>query len=89
MKQKNVSARIELTFYSNKVLAVLKAKYGLKDKSEAINKFVEIYGDDVVEKEANEDYIKEMIRGVKKHIKKYKYKPMNSKELDGLFEINV
>ena len=39
-----ISARITLTEYSNRVLNLVKAKYGLKNKSEAINKFIEIYG---------------------------------------------
>lgn len=85
MKDTTISARIELDSYSNKVLAVLKAKYGLKDKSEAINKFAELYGDEIVEKKAKEEYIKEMIKGVNEHIKKHGYSPMSSKELDSLF----
>ena len=70
MKQELISARVELDNYTNKVLTMLKAKYGLKDKSEAINKFAELYGDEIVEKEANEEYIKEIIAGVNEHIKK-------------------
>ncbi|HQT45132.1 MAG TPA: DUF2683 family protein, partial [Candidatus Micrarchaeota archaeon] len=42
-----VFAQIELNDYTNRVLNVLKAKFGLKDKSEAINKFAEIYGDEI------------------------------------------
>ena len=37
-----VDARVELNKYSNRVLSVVKAKYDLKDKSQAINKFVEL-----------------------------------------------
>ena len=85
MNQKNISARIELNSYSNKVLAVLKAKHGLKDKSEAINKFVEIFGEEIVEKDSSEAYLKEMIKGVNEHIKKHGYKSMSSEELDRLF----
>ena len=33
-----VDARVELNKYSNRVLSVVKAKYDLKDKSQAINK---------------------------------------------------
>ncbi|MEK6894803.1 MAG: antitoxin [Nanoarchaeota archaeon] len=87
MKGKNISARIEVSEYSNKVLAVVKAKYGLKDKSEAINKFVELYGDEIVEKQASDKYIKEMLNGVKEHFKKYGYKSMSLKELDTLCEV--
>ena len=89
METDTISARIELNGYANKVLAVLKAKYGLKDKSEAINKFAELYGNELVEKEANEEYIKKMIEGVNEHLKKYKDRRMTFKELDALFEVNV
>ena len=58
MEKNQISARIELNEYTNRVLGVLKAKHGLKDKSEAINKFAELYGDEIVEKEASEEYIK-------------------------------
>ena len=42
-----------------RVLAVIKAKYGLNDKSEALNKMAEILGD-FVEKQANENYVKKL-----------------------------
>ncbi|MEK6856263.1 MAG: hypothetical protein AABX66_03855 [Nanoarchaeota archaeon] len=87
MEQELISARVELGAYTNKVLAVLKAKYGLRDKSEAINKFAELYGDEIVEKDAKEDYVKKMIEGVNEHIKKHGYKNMSDKELDELFEV--
>ncbi|MBU0963090.1 MAG: DUF2683 family protein, partial [Nanoarchaeota archaeon] len=45
MENKLISARIKLNEYANKVLNILKIKFGLKDKSEAINKFIELYGD--------------------------------------------
>ena len=86
MEQEKISARIEMNPYTNKVLAVIKAKYGLRDKSEAIDKFAEIYGEDIVEKEAKEEYIKEMIEGVNEHLRKYKNRKMSLKELDALFE---
>ena len=39
-----VYARVVLNDYTNKVLNVIKAKYGLNDKSEALNKFADLYG---------------------------------------------
>ena len=89
MEPQNVSARVEINGYANRVLGVIKAKYGLNDKSEALNKFVEMYGDEIVEKEAKEEYVKEMIKGVKEHIEKYSYKSMNDQELVSLFNVNV
>ena len=87
MADAQIKARVELSLYANKVLAMLKAKYGLRDKSEAINKFAELYGEEIVEMDAKEEYIKEMIKGVNEHIKKYGYKSMSSEETDKLFEI--
>ena len=87
MNQRNISARIELNPYSNKVLSVLKAKYSLRDKSEAINKFMEIFGEEVVEKESNENYIKKVIEITNRHLAKYKDKKMSVEELDRLCEM--
>lgn len=81
------SARIELNNYSNKVLAVIKAKYDLKDKSEAINKFAELYGDDFVEKDASEVYVKRVMAITNSHLKKHGSKKMTIKELDALCEV--
>lgn len=87
MQQDKISARIEMKPYTNKVLAVLKAKYGLKDKSEAIDKFAEIYGEEIVEKEANELYVKKIIETTNTHLKKHKGRKMSFEELNKLCEI--
>jgi hypothetical protein len=87
METNTISARIEINDYTNKVLAVIKAKFGLKDKSEAINKFIELYGDEVVEKQANEEYIKKILNITNIHIEKYKNRKMSLQELDRLCEV--
>ena len=81
-----VFARLGLSDYTNKVLNVIKAKFNLKDKSEALNKFVEIYGEEVVEKEANDQYVKKIIELDERHTRKYINKKMSIKELDRLCE---
>jgi len=81
-----ISARVELNDYANRVLGIIKIKFGLKDKSEALNKFIELYGDDVMEKEATEEYAKKVIEISKNHIKKYGNKKMTLNELDMLCE---
>ena len=86
MAQK-ISARVELDEYSNRVLAMIKAKFGLKDKSQAINKFVMIYGDDVLQQEASDKYIKKVISISNSHFKKYGKKKMTLYELNKLCEI--
>jgi len=82
--QETISARVELDDYTNKVLGIIKIKFGLKDKSEAINKFIEIYGEEIIEKSPSEEYVKKIIDISNKHIKKYGYKKMSLKELDNL-----
>ena len=86
MQSQKISARVELEEYSNKVLAIIKAKFGLKDKSEALNKFFSIYGGEILEKEATEEYAKKILTILNKHLDKYKNKKMTEKELNTLFE---
>ena len=83
-----VYARITLTEYANKVLNVIKAKFDLRDKSEAINKFIELFGDEVVEKEAKDEYIKKILAVSKRHFSKYGYNKMSPKEFKKLFELD-
>ncbi len=83
-----VYARISLNEHANKVLNVIKAKFDLRDKSEAINKFVEMFGDEIVEKEAIDQYIKTVLQIEKQHFKKYGRRKMSTQELDKLCGIN-
>lgn len=85
--EKMISARVELDDYSNRVLGIIKIKFGLKDKSEALNKFIELYGEEIMEKGASEEYIKKIIDVTKKHFEKYSNKKMTSQELDKLCEV--
>ncbi len=84
MAEESISARVELGDYSNRVLGIIKIKYGLKDKSEALNKFIELYGNDVLEREVSEEYIKKIIIIANNHFKKHGYKKMSLQELDKL-----
>ncbi|HUS48942.1 MAG TPA: antitoxin [Candidatus Paceibacterota bacterium] len=85
--RETISARVELDDYTNRILGIIKIKFGLKDKSEAINKFIELYGDEIMEKEASEEYIKKVIAVTKKHLEKYSNKKMSLQELDKLCEV--
>jgi len=82
-----VWARLNLTEYANQVLNVIKAKFKLNDKSEALNKFAEMFGGKMVEKEAKDEYIKKVIEIDEKHMKKYGKRRMTIKELDQLCEV--
>ncbi len=86
-----INARIKLDEYSNRVLNIFKAKYDLKDKSEAINKFVKTYSTlELKEKvpQASDNYIKKIIKLEKAYLKQNpKLKSMSKKEFDDLFEV--
>ena len=81
-----VLARLEINNYANQVLNVVKAKFNLNDKSEALNKFIEIFGDNFIEKESNEEYAQKVILIANNHFKKYGKRKMSLKELDVLCE---
>ncbi len=81
-----VFARIELTDYANKVINVIKAKFNLRDKSDALNKFIELYGEEVVEQEANHIYVQKVLDIAENHLKKYGHRKMSLQELDRLCE---
>lgn len=76
-------ARVVLGEYPNRVLNVVKAKYGLRDKSEALNKFIEMYGPEEVEPEVKESYVKKILKAEKDYFKKHKgnYKTQSLKDL--------
>ncbi len=64
-----VYAVINITEHANRVLNIIKAKYGLKDKSEAINIVAQIYEEDVLEPELKPQYVKKL-KGIVKNEKR-------------------
>ncbi len=53
---------INITEEANRVLNILKAKYGLKDKSEAINLVVKEYEQEFLEPELRPEFIENALR---------------------------
>lgn len=76
-----IDARVSLSKYANRVLTVVKAKYDLRDKSQALNKFVEMYGGNELEPEVKESYIKKILKIEEEHFKKYGYRHKSVKDL--------
>ena len=62
-----VKAQIEINPETNQILNIVKAQYALRDKSQAIEKVVEIYTDEIMEPELKPDFVRKM-----KKIKKEK-----------------
>tara|TARA_Y100000310_G_C20700237_1_gene829026 strand:- start:4557 stop:4799 length:243 start_codon:yes stop_codon:yes gene_type:complete len=60
-----VQAMINIEENTNRVLNVVKAQHGLKDKSEAINLVVHAYEDNLLEPELRPEYV-EKLQKIKK-----------------------
>jgi len=56
-----VQAMIRVSDKANQILNVVKAKYNLNDKSEAIEHIVVEYGKNILEPELRPDYIEKML----------------------------
>ena len=76
----SVTAIVKLNDEANRIINIVKAKYGLKDKSEALNKMAEEYEQCILEPELRPEYI-EKIRKIEKDGKFVKVK-----SLDGLWK---
>jgi len=55
-----VKAIVEIEEEANTVLNIVKAQYGLKDKSQAINKMAEQYREIILESDVRPEYIKKL-----------------------------
>lgn len=75
---------IKVSDYASRVLGVVKEKYGLNDKGQALDKFAEMYGDEFVGQEVREEVVREVIESCDRHIKKYGFRKMSIGELDRL-----
>jgi hypothetical protein len=60
-----VKAIVEIDEKANRILNIIKAKENLKDKSEAINMVIEIYGQELLEPELRPEFIKELLSAQK------------------------
>lgn len=69
-----VQAMINISDNTNQVLNIVKARFNLKDKSEAIEKVVLEYGEDILEPELRPEFIQKM----KRIEKEGKFKTFNS-----------
>lgn len=48
MKQKHVTIHFRVSDYTNRVLNAVKEKYALRSKAEAVDKFVELFAEDLL-----------------------------------------
>ncbi len=83
---KTVTMNVKVKDYTSRVLGVVKEKYGLKDKGDALDKFTEMYGEEFVEPEVREKVVREVIESCERHIKKYGFRSRTTKDLRKLIE---
>jgi len=57
-----VQAIVNISEQANRILNMVKAKYGLNDKSEAINVMAKEYGEELLEPELRPEYVKKLQR---------------------------
>jgi hypothetical protein len=55
-----VQAFIDINERTNRILNILKAKYGLKDKSQAIERMAEEYEENLLEPELKPEYVEKI-----------------------------
>jgi len=67
-----VKAIININENTNRLLNILKAKYGLKDKSQAIDEMAKQYQEEILEPELRPEYVQK-IKNIQKHGKFKKY----------------
>lgn len=63
-----VQAIINIDDNTNRILNIIKAKYGLKDKSAAINKMAQEYEEMILEPELKPEYIEKLRRIQKQEV---------------------
>lgn len=55
-----VQALVDVSNKTNRIISIVKAKYGLKDKSQAIDKMAEEYELEVMEPELRQEFIEKL-----------------------------
>jgi len=63
-----VKAIVDIDDEANKVINILKAQYGLRDKSQAINRLAKEYREIVLESEFRPEYIRRLLEVQKEPI---------------------
>lgn len=80
-----VEFRAKISEHTNRVLGVIKERYGLKDKSQALDKFAQMHGDNYVPYELKEEVVRQLVKECSAHYKKHGKRTMSAKELEELF----
>ena len=77
-------ARFELDKYTVSVLDVVKGKFGLKNRNDALNRFFQEFGGKFVVRRVNEELLSELDTLSKSHYKKHGFRSKKLKDVDKL-----
>ena len=67
-----VKAIVDINDEANRIINIVKAKENLKDKSDALNLILTLYGKELLEPELRPDFIKELLEAQNEKIIKVK-----------------
>lgn len=82
-----IQARFELDEHTARVLDVIKGKYGLKNRDEALRRLALETEDKYVELKANELVLRELDEIYEAHKKEHKNRKMTNKDLKRLLNV--
>lgn len=66
-----VQAIIKLGEHENRLLTIVRGKFGLKNKSEAVNFIIDQYGEELLEPELRPEYKEELLKVDRGKFKKF------------------
>jgi len=71
MGEKMVQAIVSLGEHEDRLLTIVKGKFGLKNKSDAVNFVIDRYGEELLEPELRPEYKDELLKVDKGKFKKF------------------
>ena len=66
-----VQAIVDLGEHENRLLTIVRGKFGLRNKSEAVNFVIDKYGEELLEPELRPEYKEELLKVDKGKFKKF------------------
>ncbi len=82
-----VQTRLEMDDYTSRVLDVIKGRFGLRNRSEALKRLALEAGNEYIDLAPNELALKELDAIYEDHKKKYTNRKMNNAQLKKLLEL--
>jgi hypothetical protein len=79
--QKEVTMNLRVNNYTGRVLGVIKEKYDLNDKGQALNKFAELFGEEFVDREVKDEVIKDVVSSCNQYTKSRGFKGRTLKDI--------